>query len=488
MSAIDRFAGVRILCVGDVMLDRFVSGAVKRISPESPVPVLLVGGAQAVAGGAGNVARNIAALGGKATLIGVAGADAAGADLTAALSETAGVVPRLVITPTRVTTEKTRFVAQGQHMIRADIESAEPLDAETQARLIDHIRAHVAEHDALVLSDYAKGVLSDAVVAGAIAAARELGLPIVVDPKSAKLGRYSGATVVTPNAKEALEATGIDPAADDARAEAAGRDILQRADIAAALITRAQHGMSCVPRGGEAVHLAASAREVFDVVGAGDTVVATLALALGAGEPLASAAYLANAAAGIVVGKHGTATVSASELADELLRLGEGSLDTLGDKIYAGERLLEKVAQWRREGRAVGFTNGCFDLLHVGHLAILSFARRHSGRLIVGLNSDASVRRLKGATRPINSERDRAMVLAALSAVDAVAVFDEDTPVELIRAIAPDVLVKGADYTIDKIIGADIVLANGGRVLTCDLVPGKSTTQLAQVIKGDAAV
>ncbi len=483
MSAIERFAGVRVLCVGDVMLDRFVSGEVKRISPESPIPILLVKHAIATAGGAGNVARNVAALGGTVTLIGVVGSDEASKELGAAIDRSKGILNGLIKARARRTTQKTRYVAQGQHMLRADIEDAEPLEREIVDQLCEAILSQAPSHDVIVLSDYAKGVLTDPVISAAMNVAKLHELPVVVDPKSARLDRYRGATVITPNARETWEATGIEASEDDDLSIAAGRAILVDAAVDAVLITRAQHGMSLVPRSGDAAHLAASAREVYDVVGAGDTVVATLALALGAQQPLLDAARLANTAAGLVVGKHGAATVSASELTDEVLRLGGGSVDTLGSKIHDLPGILEKVAEWRREGRKVGFTNGCFDLLHVGHLSLLSFARAKCDRLIVGLNSDASVRRLKGPTRPITGESDRAIVLAALSAIDAVVVFDHDTPVDLIRDIKPDILVKGADYTIEQIVGADLVLAYGGQVLTCDLVPGRSTTKLADTIR-----
>jgi D-beta-D-heptose 7-phosphate kinase/D-beta-D-heptose 1-phosphate adenosyltransferase len=283
-----------------------------------------------------------------------------------------------------------------------------------------------------------------------------------------------------------MDATGIDPTDDDARAEEAGAAILRTAGVSAVLLTRAHRGMTLVGREMATVHVAASAREVFDVVGAGDTVIATLSLALGAQLGLADAARLANFAAGVVVGKRGTATVTQTELADEVQRLSGGSLQGFKSKILSRADAVEQARTWRRNGFKVGFTNGCFDILHVGHLAILSFSRQRSGRLIVAVNSDASVRRLKEPGRPINSEDDRAMVLAALSVVDAVVVFDEDTPLQLIEQLNPDVLIKGADYTIDTIVGARHVLSQGGEVLTCDLVPGKSTTRVVNTLRGQA--
>ena len=487
MTMTDKFSGVRVLCVGDVMLDRFVSGQVKRISPESPVPVLSITGTKTFPGGAANVARNIASLGGVCTLASVVGDDSIARELRAALQEIPGIHCAFSVAPDRPTSEKIRFVAQGQHMLRADSEVTAAITASVVQQLLESIGRLAAEHDVMVLSDYAKGLLTDEVVHTCIDIAKRHRLPIVVDPKSVNLRRYSGATVVTPNSKEVLDATGIDPTDDDARAEAAGAAILEDAAVDSVLLTRAHRGMTLVGLGRSAVHIEASAREVFDVVGAGDTVIATLSLALGAQIDIAEAARLANFAAGVVVGKRGTATVTQTELADEMLRLSSGSLQSLQNKIMPQADAVELARTWRSNGFKVGFTNGCFDILHVGHLAILSFSRQNCGRLIVAVNSDASVKRLKEPGRPINSENDRAMVLAALSVVDAVVVFDQDTPLQLIESLKPDVLVKGADYTIDTIVGASHVLSYGGKVLTCALVPGKSTTRVVNVMRGKAS-
>ncbi len=486
MMVTDKLSGVRVLCIGDVMLDRFVSGHVKRISPESPVPVLSISGSQSFPGGAANVARNVASLGGSCTLVSVVGADAVARELQTSLQSIAGIRCDFTVSPDRPTTEKIRFVAQGQHMLRTDAEVTAAISSETAAELLAVIGRLAAEHDVLVLSDYAKGLLTDTVVRGAIDIAQARGLPVVVDPKSVDLRRYAGATVITPNSKEVLDATGIDPTDDDALAERAGTVILADARVAAVLVTRAHRGMTLVAGGVPAVHIEASAREVFDVVGAGDTVIATLSLALGAQLELPAASRLANLAAGVAVGKRGTATVTQTELADEVMRSNHGSLQGLRSKIMSREDAAALAQTWRRNGFKVGFTNGCFDILHVGHLAILSFSRQNSGRLIVAVNSDASVRRLKEAGRPINSQNDRAMVLAALSAVDAVVIFDEDTPLEMIEMLSPDVLIKGADYSIDQIVGSAHVLGQGGKVITCELVPGKSTTRVVDTLRGRA--
>ncbi len=486
MTITDKLTLVRVLCVGDVMLDRYISGQVKRISPESPVPVLSISGTQSFPGGAANVARNIASLGGRCTLVSVVGEDAVARELQQTLQSIEGIRCEFRASPDRPTSEKIRFVAHGQHMLRADAEATAPIDESTANALIESIEKLAPVHDVMVLSDYAKGLLTDAVVRRSIDIAKKHRLPIVVDPKSVDLRRYAAATVITPNSKEVLDATGIDPTDDDRRAEEAGMSILGSAGVEAVLLTRAHRGMTLVRAGAAALHIEASAREVFDVVGAGDTVIAALSLALGAKLDLGESAKLANFAAGIVVGKRGTATVTQTELADEVLRLSRDSMQALRNKILSREDAVELARTWRKNGFKVGFTNGCFDILHVGHLAILSFSRQNSGRLIVAVNSDASVRRLKEPGRPINSENDRAMVLAALSAVDAVVVFDEDTPLAIIEELNPDVLVKGADYTIDNIVGAKHVLSYGGKVLTCELVPGRSTTKVVDVLRGRA--
>ena len=466
-----RLAGARVVCVGDAMLDRFVIGAVERVSPEAPIPVLRVEREHAMLGGAGNVVRNLAALGAHARFVGVIGDDAAGAEVMTQLTEQPHAEPSLVISPGRRTTIKERFIAGMQQMLRADREASEPLSAEAEAALLSHIGA---VDGALALSDYGKGVLTDAVLKGAIAAAGDQA--IVVDPKGGDYRRYRGATVVTPNRKELAEATGM-PVANDRDVMAAARRIIETCGIANVLVTLSEQGMMLVP-GRDAketapTHLPAEAREVFDVSGAGDTVVAALAAALSAGATLLDAARLANVAAGIAVGKVGTAVVYPDEIlhalhAQELMG-GEA-------KVLGLAAALDRVQQWRRKGMKIGFTNGCFDLLHPGHVSLLAQSRAACDRLVVGLNSDESVGRLKGKGRPVQPEAARAVVLASLQSVDLVVVFGEDTPVELIKAIKPELLVKGADYTVDTVVGADIVKSYGGKVLLADILPGHSTS------------
>ena len=471
------FDQIRILCVGDLMLDRFVQGNVRRISPESPVPVIEMGDIENIPGGAANVGRNVCALGGSCTLIGAIGSDIVGSELETLLASCNGMNPVLTIDKTRPTIEKVRYIAFGQHLLRADREKTGNVSAETEAEIVRQVKNRIKNHHVLVLSDYAKGVLTDTVITKVIGIANSVGVPIIVDPKSVTLARYAGASIVTPNVKEASSATGIDIQSDN-DAERASAKIITEAGIGAVLITRSEHGVTLMAQEGNIAHFPASGREVYDVVGAGDTVVATLALCLGAGMTMEASARIANIAAGVVVGKHGTATLTRSELLDELSRLSRVGAPSSKAKILPASSIIPLREQWGKDGLSVGFTNGCFDILHVGHIGILEFARSHCDRLIVGVNSDASVKRLKGPGRPVNREDDRAHILGAFGFVDAVVIFSEDTPYELIGQIQPDVLVKGADYRIEDVVGHDIVQRRGGKVVTFDLVPGRSTTQI----------
>jgi D-beta-D-heptose 7-phosphate kinase/D-beta-D-heptose 1-phosphate adenosyltransferase len=469
LAALDRLAGASVLVIGDIMLDRYVYGDVERVSPEAPVPILTVMRETEMLGGAGNVARNIAELGARALCIGVAGDDADAAKV-AELLESCAPGSILARDASRPTTRKTRFIAGVQQMMRADRECTHDMSAEIERQLIASLRS--AKAGAVVLSDYGKGALTPAVIAAAFAAASRHKIPVLVDPRGLGYARYRGAALVTPNRKELHEASGR-PTASDAEVEAAARHIQGSCGIAAVLGTRGPEGMTLVDEAGGVHHIAAEAREVFDVSGAGDTVIATVAAGLAAGLPLLDAVKIANCAAGIVVGKAGTAVASRAEIA-EALRRQEGRSPAA--KITGRARALTQIEAWRRRGQRIGFTNGCFELLHPGHLHLIGQARRACDRLVVGLNSDSSVRRLKGEGRPVRDEAARAAVLSALADVDLVTIFDEDTPAALIAAIRPDVLVKGADYTLDKVVGADLVQAHGGRVLLAELLPGHSTT------------
>lgn len=470
------FSGRRVLVVGDVMLDRFVYGEVARVSPEAPIPVFREGASvTAMLGGAGNLARNVAALGGTARLVALVGADAEAETVRALAAATPGLEVLLVTDPERPTTVKTRYVCRGQQLLRVDREVTDPGPHQAIEGLIDAARTALADGvDAVVLSDYAKGVLSGPVVRAVVAEASHRQIPVLVDPKTPDFAFYGPVDVLTPNAGELAMASNV-PVTSDEATETAARAALARCAADTLVVTRAERGLSVVPRDGTAIHWPARARQVFDVSGAGDTVMAVLALGVAAGLDIATAAELANLAGGLVVQKAGTATISRAELADAL---ADAHSAEAGRKLVDRDTLAGRVAQWRDRGLRIGFTNGCFDLIHPGHASLLAQARAACDRLIVGLNSDASVRRLKGEGRPVQSEQARAAVLAAFAAVDAVVLFDEDTPLALIEAIRPDVLVKGADYTVETVVGSDIVLGYGGKVLLADLREGHSTSAI----------
>jgi D-beta-D-heptose 7-phosphate kinase/D-beta-D-heptose 1-phosphate adenosyltransferase len=462
----------RVLCLGDLILDRFVYGRVSRLSPEAPVPVLQIEREDEMLGGAGNVAANLAALGARATLVSLVGDDAAGVAATALAGAVAGLELCLVTARARATPEKSRFVADRQQLLRTDEEDTRPLDSASASALLAAFEAALAEADVVVLSDYGKGVLGDAVLGPAIRAARGAGKRIVVDPKREDWRAYAGASLITPNRAELAAATGA-PTASDNEVAAAAHRALAETEVEALVVTRSGAGITLLPRDGEAVHLATRAREVYDVAGAGDSVVATLAAGIAAGGTLVEAARLANLAGGVVVGKVGTAVVRRQDLETALL---ERSIGTSEAKLVSAETAAERVRQWRAQGLEVGFTNGCFDLLHPGHVSLMRQARAAADRLVVGLNSDASAALLKGPGRPLQDEVARAIVLASLADVDLVVVFAEPTPIELIRLLQPDVLVKGADYSRDQVVGADAVDSWGGRVLLAKLEVGNSTT------------
>ena len=469
------FSNIQVLCVGDVMLDRFVQCDMERISPEAPVPILRLRGTREMLGGAGNVASNVAALGGTVVLAGLVGMDAAGDAVRRLLLGLPRLVSAAVDTPGRPTTCKTRFIAANQQVVRADEESQAAAGPAEEAALLDAVRAWIGRVGAVVLADYGKGALTPALVAQVVALARAAGVPVFVDPKSPDFSRYRGATCITPNLKELAAASGMAVDGTDAVVQAA-RHVLEQAAADAILVTRSEKGMTLVEAGGAVQSVPARARAVFDVSGAGDTVIAAMALCVAAGRSLAQAMHIANAAASVVVSKPGTATATVPEVLREL----GAQDDDLDASEPDGARPLPEVqalvARWKAQGLKVGLTNGCFDILHSGHVSLLAQARAGCDRLVAALNTDASVRRLKGPSRPVNPLDGRARVVAALRHVDVVVAFDEPTPLELIRSLLPDVLVKGADYTLDQVVGADVVQAAGGRVLLASLVLGVSTT------------
>lgn len=472
LATIDGFARARILCVGDVMLDRFIYGHVDRISPEAPIPVVRQERETIMLGGAGNVLRNLVSLGATASFVAVVGDDVAGTTITRLTAEQPRCAPYLIITHERQSTEKTRYIAQGQQMFRADREDTRPLTAATCAQLAAVIAQEIPSCDLVLLSDYGKGVLADTLVASTMQQAHAHGKKVIVDPKARDFARYRGAWLLTPNLKELGAAHGQE-LHSHAEIEASARQQMQRCGVENMIITLGAGGMLVVTHSGESLHIPAQKREVFDVSGAGDTVIATLACAIATGMALADAALLANIAAGIVVGRSGTATVYRTDLKTAVFTQ---DITVGSSKIYPLDLAAEQVESWQHDGLNVGFTNGCFDLVHPGHLALLADARTQCDRLVVAINSDASVKRLKGESRPVNGEMERALLLAELRAVDMVVIFREDTPEATLERLKPDVLMKGGDYTLDQVVGRDFVESYGGRVLTLPLREGYSTT------------
>jgi len=459
----------RVLVVGDVMLDRHVHGHVRRISPEAPVPVVGLLGEVCTPGGAGNVAAGLAGLGCRATLAGLVGPDDEGARLRESLAAKGVDRLELVEGPGLATVSKTRILSEAhQQLLRLDRDGDRSAFAAREADLLARVLPLVPEHSSVVLADYEKGAITPGVARAVIAACRRHGVPCVVDPKKADFAPYAGATIVTPNLLEAERTVGR-PLPDDEEAGRAAEELRRALNLDAMLVTRGPQGMTLASEGGVR-HVAAVTRDVSDVTGAGDTVVAVLAACLGDGWGLADACRLANTAAGIAVSRPGTYVVQAGEL--------QAAWGGLSPKVLGREAAARVLAEARRRGRRIVFTNGCFDILHAGHLACLEGARRLGDLLVVGLNSDASVRGLKGPSRPVINQDNRAGLLAGLACVDVVVVFDEPTPVALIERLEPDVLVKGGDYALDQIAGADLVLARGGRVVAIPMVPGLSTTAI----------
>jgi D-beta-D-heptose 7-phosphate kinase / D-beta-D-heptose 1-phosphate adenosyltransferase len=477
------FSGSTVLCLGDLMLDRYAYGEIERISPEAPVPVLRLVRTTEMLGGAGNVAANIASLGGHAVLVGLSGRDAAGDAVRVMVERTPGIQGRLVETTHRPTVCKTRYVASGQQVVRTDDESPLAVDASEEAALIAALTALAGSVRAIVLSDYGKGAVSDGVIASAVAAGERHGVPVFVDPKSKDFTRYHGVTCLTPNLKELAAAARL-PVGDEAAVVVAARKVMAEAGVGAILATRSEKGMILVEADGGVTVTPARAREVFDVSGAGDTAIAALALAHASGRSLAQAVAIANAAAGVVVSKAGTATPHIAEVMHELAVDDQDRWEP--PSLSTPMLTASLVDHWKALGLTVGFTNGCFDLVHAGHVALLAAARAQCDRLVVALNTDASVRALKGPTRPINSLEKRARVIAAIRYVDCVLAFDEETPLSLIERLLPDVLIKGADYTVEGVVGGDVVRAAGGRVYLAPLVDGQSTSNTLRQIREPA--
>lgn len=465
------FQDARLLVIGDVMLDRYWHGSANRVSPEAPVPVVKVGNQEDRPGGAGNVALNVAALGSATRLIGVVGADDAADKLQSRL-EAAGVYCDFIQCADKPTITKLRVISQHQQLIRADFE--EKFEAKDVASIIGKAQDLIDDTQAVILSDYAKGALQD--VAPLIELARSKGIPVIVDPKGNDFEKYRGATLITPNFSE-FEAV-VGSCSSEEELVKKGLNLVSDLGLEAMLITRGEHGMTLIRPDSPELHLPARAQEVFDVTGAGDTVISVLAAALAAGDSMSDATALANLAAGLVVGKLGTAAISGPELRRAIL----GELDS-SRGMMTSEQLSIAVQDARDHGEKIVFTNGCFDIIHAGHVGYLTEAKKLGDRLIVAINDDASVSRLKGAGRPINPVDRRKAVLAGLEAVDWVVSFSEDTPEPLLELLRPEILVKGGDYAIEEVVGGEFVQSYGGEVRALEFLDDCSTSEIVEKMK-----
>jgi len=470
----------RILVVGDLILDEYLSGAIGRISPEAPVPVLESAGRMRSPGGAANVAANLADLGCEVILCGVRGDDPDGEALVELLEERGISTDGVVLEKARPTTHKLRVLARGQHVFRIDSEQTVPIADETRTRLLEFVQKWIGACDGVICSDYQKGVLSRESLSAIMEASRKVDRLVLVDPKGSDYTRYRGAHLLTPNLSEVEIASGRDANSPETLA-AAARDLLTQTEAPYLLATCGKDGMVLFGSAGECETIGTQAREVYDVTGAGDTVISMLALGIFAGMSSVASARLANIAAGLVVAKLGTATLTRFEIREFLNgRPGWGRR-----KLVNWRSAAEVCESAKKLGKTVVFTNGCFDLLHAGHVEYLQKARDEGDLLVLGLNSDASVRAVKGPGRPMVEQADRALVLAALECIDYVVIFDELTPASLIERLAPDVLVKGADYLASEVVGRDIVEGRGGRLVLVDLVEGRSTTRLVERITSE---
>lgn len=467
------FRNLRILVVGDVMVDRYIIGDVSRISPEAPVPVLSVQGRKDVLGGAANVAANLTGLGCSVALWGVKGQDESAGVVEKLLGEN-GIENQLVETLDRPTTTKTRIVAGNQQIVRYDEENNSSIDSETERCLFSSFSGALSSARGVILSDYGKGVLKGSLCGALIQSALAEGIPVFVDPKGREWERYRGATCATPNESEFFAVSG-ESRKDRESFSRNARSVKEKFGFDNLLVTRGAKGMAFFPAAGDEYFLSATrVREVYDVSGAGDTVISVLAASVAAGLAWREAMFLANKAAGIVITRSGTSPISARDL------FFAGEEDR---KVCSLADAVLRVENWKKDGASVVFTNGCFDLLHPGHVRLLRQASGEGDRLVVGLNSDESVQRLKGASRPVLTQSDRAAILAAIDCVDLVVIFEEDTPRNLIRALLPSVLVKGGDYTPENVVGREIVEENGGKVVLVPLLEGKSTTSILRSLE-----
>tara|TARA_Y100001934_G_scaffold43869_1_gene52923 strand:- start:957 stop:2435 length:1479 start_codon:yes stop_codon:yes gene_type:complete len=478
-TAIDKLSSAKVICVGDVMLDKFIYGEIERISPEAPIPVLRCISETSMLGGGGNVARNIIGLGGYCKFVSVVGKDSAGKELISQVGKLKNLDARLITDPKRQTSIKTRFIASNQQVMRADTETIEPITSETEKLVLDAISREASDFSAIVLADYGKGVLSDGLAQKILSMAKTNKIPVVVDPQGSNYFEYDNASIVTPNKKELQEATGLAVETTE-DIVAAAMKLMKAKNIKAVLATRSADGMTLVHSNGNYDHYPAQAREVFDVSGAGDTVAACLATCIAANIPIDVSVKLANAAAGIVVAKMGTAVAYNDDLLGSITDIGAEENEK---KVHSLQSLSKTIIEWKKMGYLVGFTNGCFDLIHPGHLSVIQKAKSLCDRLIVAVNSDVSIKAIKGEKRPIQNQNTRMAILSALSAVDVVIKFDSKTPTDLIKKLEPDKFFKGSDYIDAEIPESKIVESYGGEVVFVDLIEGHSTTSTINQIK-----
>ena len=477
-NLLENFKNTAILCIGDVLLDRFISGEVNRISPEAPIPILKITKETSMLGGAGNVVQNLVALGAKVRFLSVIGDDTAGQEVLEKINHSKTIKANLILDKKRQTSIKIRFLSGNQQILRSDKETTNDISENHAKTILNLVQKEIRDFGALVLSDYGKGVLTDELLHQLITTAKTARVPVIVDPKGKNYSCYQGSTLITPNKRELEKATGIKSNSDESVATAAAY-LIKTCKINSVLATRSSEGMTLQTKT-ETKHFVAEAREVYDVSGAGDTVVAVMACAISSRANLNDAVSLANTAAGIVVGKFGTAVIPIKELAASYR--DKTKLDTK-TKIMTSSQILKTIKSWRSQKLRIGFTNGCFDILHLGHLSLLDQSKKVCDRLVIGVNTDKSVKRLKGEKRPLNPEEARIQILAAMSDVDAIILFDEDTPINLIKRFKPDVLIKGADYTINTVIGADFVIKNGGEIFLAQLKKGFSSSKTINRIK-----
>jgi D-beta-D-heptose 7-phosphate kinase/D-beta-D-heptose 1-phosphate adenosyltransferase len=478
---IERFCRLRVIVIGDIMLDRYIRGEVKRISPEAPVPVLKVSEERLLPGGAANVARNLKSLGASVELFGVTGEDIEGKELLELIKQEGIDTGNIIVDPERPTTTKTRLIAESQQITRVDREEVKPIPDRVMDKLITAISESFKKDKphGVIISDYGKGVIRKELSQAVIQLARRNGVFVAVDPKGKDFSKYRGTNAITPNQRETEEVCGF-PIKDESDLKRAVEILVKQTETNGILITRGKQGISFYVVGNESQvkTIPSDAKEVFDVTGAGDTVVSTFTLAYLSSGSWEDSVRIANTAAGIVVGRLGAATVSSEELLEHL-----NNRYTYQRKILRRDTLLLTASQLKSAGKKIVFTNGCFDLFHTGHLHLLEEAKKLGDVLIVAINSDQSVKRLKGAQRPIFDENERAKIIAALGFVDYVVVFEEDTPFELIEELKPDIIVKGGDYTVERVVGRDIVESHGGRVHIIPLLEGVSTSSLIEKIK-----